>query len=248
VIDKNNKGQLTYDQVLSVVKKLSRGDVKSFVDDVWKALVKSEVVGSCDLYNLLMIFVGTNNVDQEVTEELISEFIQKTDKIVSKDLISTLSSQSKGLFECFSPPNGSPQGKSPNTSGKNSRNYIKEQRMINRLSTKKSPKFTLDIEALKSKEFDECTYHPEIHGIPKKIYSTKEYPKNYKEAVDRIKRVNEEKLRKREAESNEFKEVEVRLQKLRKMKMNPPKCLTRSRTAPKKHTLFYIDIGLSHKK
>eukprot|EP00826_Nyctotherus_ovalis_P024301 TRINITY_DN18811_c0_g1_i1.p1 TRINITY_DN18811_c0_g1~~TRINITY_DN18811_c0_g1_i1.p1 ORF type:complete len:239 (+),score=58.65 TRINITY_DN18811_c0_g1_i1:117-833(+) len=225
--------------------------MKEFVEGVWKVLAKdeSEKIGSCDLYNLLMIFIGTESVGQEVTEELINEFVQKINRNVSKEVINKLSHQSKELLECANKLNDLSSNNNFNISGESEWDYDKEQKMVSRLSTKKLPKYTFDIEALKSREFDECTYRPEVHGMPKDAYGVREYPKNFKEAVSRIKRVNEEKKRKREAEKNEFREVEVRLQRLKKMKINAPRCLTRCSTAPKKQrktTMFYVDIGISH--
>lgn len=247
---------MAYPQVLELIEMLSEGKgetlgTRELVEGVWKVLARdeSETISSCDLYNLLMIFIGTESVDQEVTEELINEFVERINRNVSKEVINKLSRQSKGLFECTNKFNGSPPNKNFNISGESEWDYGKEQKMINRLFTKKLPKYTFDIEALKSREFDECTHRPEVHGMPKDVHCVREYPKNFEEAVNRIKRVNEEKKRKKEAERNEFREVEARLQRLKQQEANPPRCLTRCSTAPrkqKKNTLFYVDVGISH--
>ena len=63
-------------------------------------------------------------------------------------------------------------------------------------------------------------------------------------------RRSEEKQRKKVAEINEFKEINTRLERLKQMKINPPRCLSRSKSRKKldKKVLFYVDIEITHGK
>ena len=214
---------------------------------IWKLLStdKNSKISVCDIYNLLMIFIGTENFHEEITKELLNEFIRKSNKHNLNKEIENISAKIK---EIFNSQNISANLRSDNKELDSTNNRIQE--MISRLSANHLPKFTINLEELKNREFDECTYHPEVHNIPKTIYNTVMNPKDYIKAINRIKSVNEEKQRKKVAEINEFKEINTRLERLKQMKINPPRCLSRSKSRKKldKKVLFYVDIEITHGK
>ena len=254
-IDTEKKFTLTYQQVFNLLEYMNQGQVdnltlKKFIESLWNILnsERNQTISTVNFYNLIMIFLGTTEFDSETTEELIKEFItiNKTSRLITDQEIANVSIQSKVILKDFKyfDINYSPVNCEETTVF----NMEKEKDLVSRLSKKKSPKYTINVENIKNKDMHECTYKPKIHNVPKYIYNKPENPKNYSEAVERIKRVNEERRRKIEAEENDILEVDTRLEKLRKMNIKPPNCLKRSKSICKKERkkmLICVEVAIS---
>jgi len=282
-IDSEQKHLFNKDQLKEFLYKLTNYNdpeinVDNFSTLVWNLLIEQNAekqeMQTDDIYNLMLIFLGTTKLDQGVTMELLSEFYKKTIKYEGEiPDFRQIVMQGKKLFENFNAQNNegknqyktllSSNFESPrdNESVSSVWNDDREKAMVERLSTAREPKFTVDIDKIKNREFEECTYHPKITNIPKSIYKTTssgfnenlsepaKKPKNYDQYVTRIRKINKEKQDRQDAEERKILESGDRLARLRKMKPNPPSCLTRAKSAPRKRPIMlYVDVTLSHGK
>ncbi len=76
-------GRVSYEQFVELIGRLENpnyeGDTRSFVDRLWSALnPNAEETVACDeVYNILMIFIGTTRFELKVTADLMGEFLQR---------------------------------------------------------------------------------------------------------------------------------------------------------------------------
>eukprot|EP01022_Parablepharisma_sp_SALTPOND_P023287 TRINITY_DN4887_c0_g1_i1.p1 TRINITY_DN4887_c0_g1~~TRINITY_DN4887_c0_g1_i1.p1 ORF type:complete len:611 (+),score=54.01 TRINITY_DN4887_c0_g1_i1:3518-5350(+) len=135
----------------------------------------------------------------------------------------------------------SPEADTP-TSSATEWNPEIEYEMVSRLSQHKDPNYKIDVDMVRLKEFEECTYHPRI-GI-KPYFKEVQKPKLYYETVSRLQKVALEREAKREREENRYLETDNRLQKLKQMPVNPPSFLERDDKNKKRNVLIYVDIKI----
>lgn len=119
-----------------------------------------------------------------------------------------------------------------------------EKNWVERLS--KSPKSPKNeglkkVDRIKYEDLIECTHNPKIGKAPLYLQrNVSEIPKQYYEAVSRIQKVNEEKLKKAAEEQKIISERSNRIQKLKRMKSNPPSLLSREPCA-KREIVVFVD-------
>ena len=115
---------------------------------------------------------------------------------------------------------------------------------MKRLTVRKDPKYKIDVKEVQERGLEECSYHPTITKMPK--FKPKQMPKSYTDAISRMKKSADERKTKREEEEKIITEVGLRLERLRKLKPNPPSFLSRSSESKKKRdVLIYIDVSVS---
>ena len=121
-------------------------------------------------------------------------------------------------------------------------NTEKENEMVLRLTKPKNPMFKINVESIRTKEFEECTYHPQIGSMP--MYPKVQRPKFYYETVQRLKDATIRREAKKIAEENYYLEMDKRLKRLQQMDISPPSFLERSIIKPQRKILFYVDITI----
>jgi len=122
-------------------------------------------------------------------------------------------------------------------------NAEKEFELVSRLSTIQEPQFTIDVDKIKRKEIEECTYKPQINKMPINQPKTKQLL----EVLENIHEIEEQKRKEREQKELDKLKLEEKSKKyqiLRTKPPNPPSFLNRQDSCTKRNILLYVDITI----
>jgi hypothetical protein len=109
------------------------------------------------------------------------------------------------------------------------------------LAATHEPKFKIDVDELRARGLEHCTHHPNIVTSQRQPTEPSDMPKQYYETVARIKKPAIRRQELVEAEEKKRLEAGARLERLRKMPVQPPSCLVRP-PVKKREPLFRVDV------
>ncbi len=133
---------------------------------------------------------------------------------------------------------------SPSSSESSEWTPERQRELVDRLSTKKEPTYTIDLEQLEAKALEECSHRPRVNMVPPAA-PRKELPKDYLATVARIKKATESRRARREADERILLDAGVRLEKVRRRKSNPPSFLGRQTPERRREKkLLYVNVSV----